>query len=231
MPRSAGHVFHDRLQEVLIGGEDSDRFVEAASQPCLALLRSPSDLRRRADTPHAHGLLFFKEIQAARRCQAVFGFDVIVRISCASRAGTRFPIAGVVEERGRLRMVHDGVRLGVEADRPARPVKGEQIIINASTMKAIPALMVRRDYGRNLWRNADTDGQESSMDTPYGRSGSARPRARARSHVDESRPAKTPTRTAKITKMKDGRTHSPIEPEHAVDLDTSVIVAGVLHPG
>src|ERR1700693_1882432 len=36
MPRSPGHVFYDRLQEVLIGG-GFDRFVEAACQPFHAL--------------------------------------------------------------------------------------------------------------------------------------------------------------------------------------------------
>ena len=35
---------------------------------------------------------------------------------------------------------------------------------------------------------------------------------------------------AKIAKMKDGRTHLAYKPEHAVDLDTGVIVAAELHP-
>src|SRR6187397_1108348 len=35
---------------------------------------------------------------------------------------------------------------------------------------------------------------------------------------------------AKIAKMKDGRTHLAYKPEHAVDLDTGVIVAAALHP-
>src|SRR5438309_5207799 len=35
---------------------------------------------------------------------------------------------------------------------------------------------------------------------------------------------------AKIAKLKDGRTHLAYKPEHAVDLDTGVIVAAVLHP-
>jgi hypothetical protein len=35
---------------------------------------------------------------------------------------------------------------------------------------------------------------------------------------------------AKIARMKDGRTHLAYKPEHAVDLDTGVIVAAALHP-
>lgn len=34
---------------------------------------------------------------------------------------------------------------------------------------------------------------------------------------------------AKITKMKDGRTHLACKPEHAVDLDTGAIVAVEVH--
>src|SRR6202044_1028666 len=35
---------------------------------------------------------------------------------------------------------------------------------------------------------------------------------------------------ARIAKLKDGRTHLAYKPEHAVDLDTGVIVAAALHP-
>jgi hypothetical protein len=35
---------------------------------------------------------------------------------------------------------------------------------------------------------------------------------------------------AKLAKLKDGRTHLAYKPEHAVDLDTGVIVAAALHP-
>jgi hypothetical protein len=35
---------------------------------------------------------------------------------------------------------------------------------------------------------------------------------------------------AKIAKLKDGRTHLAYKPEHAVDLDTGIVVAAALHP-
>ena len=35
---------------------------------------------------------------------------------------------------------------------------------------------------------------------------------------------------AKIAKMRDGTTHSAYKPEHAVDLDTGVVVAAPIHP-
>src|SRR5437588_7411284 len=35
---------------------------------------------------------------------------------------------------------------------------------------------------------------------------------------------------AKIAQLKDGRTHLAYKPEHAVDLDTGIVVAAALHP-
>src|SRR5207244_322362 len=35
---------------------------------------------------------------------------------------------------------------------------------------------------------------------------------------------------ARITKLKDGRTHLAYKPEHAVDLETGAIVAAAIHP-
>jgi transposase len=35
---------------------------------------------------------------------------------------------------------------------------------------------------------------------------------------------------ARIAKMKDGTTHLAYKPEHAVDLDTGVVVAAPIHP-
>src|SRR4051812_31209058 len=51
---------------------------------------------------------------------------------------------------------------------------------------------------------------------------------RARSSRNRGR---LPSESAsKIAKLKDGRTHLAYKPEHAVDLDTGVIVAAALHP-
>jgi hypothetical protein len=104
-------------------------------------------------------------------------------------------------------------------------VKGERI--GVSTMEANAALrtIVRRDSGESYRAMLTRMAQESGIDTP-----SAEDLAR----FDRKRKGKTlsnadwksPTDPdARIAKMKDGTTHLAHKPEHAVDLDTGVVVA------
>ena len=111
-------------------------------------------------------------------------------------------------------------------------VKGERIGVDGSTMEANAALrtIVRRDNGESYREMLTRMATESGIDTP-----SAEDLAR----FDRKRKGKTlsnadwksPTDPeAKIAKMKDGTTHLAYKPEHAVDLDTGVVVAAPIHP-
>ena len=110
-------------------------------------------------------------------------------------------------------------------------VKGERIGVDGSTMEANAALrtIVRRDSGESYRAMLTRMAKESGIDTP-----SAEDLAR----FDRKRKGKTlsnadwksPTdRDARIAKMKDGTTHLAYKPEHAVDLDTGVVVAAPIH--
>jgi hypothetical protein len=111
-------------------------------------------------------------------------------------------------------------------------VKGERIGVDGSTMEANAALrtIVRRDNGESYRDMLTRMATESGIDTP-----SVEDLAR----FDRKRKGKTlsnadwksPTDPeAKIAKMKDGTTHLAYKPEHAVDLDTGVVVAAPIHP-
>ncbi len=110
-------------------------------------------------------------------------------------------------------------------------VKGERIGVDGSTMEANAALrtIVRRDNGESYREMLTRMAKESGIDTP-----SAEDLAR----FDRKRKGKTlsnadwksPTDPeAKIARMKDGTTHLAYKPEHAVDLDTGVVVAAPIH--
>ena len=110
-------------------------------------------------------------------------------------------------------------------------VKGERIGVDGSTMEANAALrtIVRRDSGESYRAMLTRMAKESGIDTP-----SAEDLAR----FDRKRKGKTlsnadwnsPTdRDARIAKMKDETTHLAYKPEHAVDLDTGVVVAAPIH--
>jgi transposase len=105
-------------------------------------------------------------------------------------------------------------------------VKGKTIGIDATTLEANAALhsIVRRDTGESYRDFLTKLAQASGIETPT-REDLARidrKRAKKGSNVYWTHPLDP---DAKITKMKDGRTHLAHKAEHAVDLETGAVVA------
>jgi transposase len=109
-------------------------------------------------------------------------------------------------------------------------VKGKTIGIDATTLEANAALrsIVRRDSGETYQEFLTRLAQASGIETPT-RADLAR--------LDRKRPKKGRNAEwrhphdpdARITKMKDGRTHLAHKAEHAVDLETGAIVGVTMH--
>ena len=104
-------------------------------------------------------------------------------------------------------------------------VKGKTIGIDATTLEANAALrsIVRRDTGESYEEFLTTLAKASGIGTPT-RADLARidrKRKKKGSNDDWTHPHDP---DAKITKMKDGRTHLAHKAEHAIDLDTGAIV-------
>jgi transposase len=105
-------------------------------------------------------------------------------------------------------------------------LKGKTVAIDATTLEANAAMrsIVRRDTGEGYQEFLTRLAQESGIATPT-REDLAR--------LDRKRKKKTSNKDwtnphdpdAKVTKMKDGRTHLAHKAEHAVDVDTGTIVA------
>jgi transposase len=114
--------------------------------------------------------------------------------------------------------------LGVLAERGL--LRGKTIGIDATTLEANAALrsIVRRDTGEPYDEFLRGLAQESGIETPT-RAEMAR--------LDRKRPKKGSNQDwvnpndpeARITKMKDGRTHMAYKAEHAVDMETGAVVA------
>jgi transposase len=105
-------------------------------------------------------------------------------------------------------------------------VRGKTIGVDATTLEANAALrsIVRRDSGETYQDFLTRLAQASGIDTPT-RADLAR--------LDRKRPKKGRNKDwrhphdpdARITKMKDGRTHLAHKAEHAVDMETGAIVS------
>jgi transposase len=106
-------------------------------------------------------------------------------------------------------------------------VKGKTIGIDATTLEANAALrsIVRRDSGESYEEFPTTLAKASGIGTPT-RADLARidrKRKKKGSNDDWTHPHDP---DAKITKMKDGRTHLAHKAEHAIDLEAGAIVGG-----
>src|SRR5207249_8841654 len=108
---------------------------------------------------------------------------------------------------------------------------GKTIGIDATTPEANAALrsIVRRDSGESYEEFLTTLAKASGIGTPT-RTDLARidrKRKKKGSNDDWTHPHDP---DAKITKMKDGRTHLAHKAEHAIDLETGAIVARFWRP-
>ena len=110
-------------------------------------------------------------------------------------------------------------------------LKGKTIGIDATTLEANASLrsIVRRDTGDSYQEFLIQLAKESGIETPTREDLARLDRKRAKkgSNDDWTHPHDPDSR---ITKMKDGRTHLAHKFEHAVDLETGVIVGATVQP-
>ena len=233
MPRSPGHVFYDRLQEVLIAG-GFDLFVETACQPYYApKMGAPSVPPGRYFRMHMVG--YFEGIASERgiawRCADSHSLRDFLRLENREEVPDH---SWLSKTRSRLpHEVHESVFgwvLKLVAEQGL--VRGKRIGVDASTMEANAALrtIVRRDDGRTYREMLIQMAKQSGIETPTADDLVRLDRARTGKKLSNEDWVSKTDPQAKIAKLKDGRTHLAYKPEHAVDLDTGIIVAAVLHP-
>src|SRR6476660_2383980 len=233
MPRSPGHVFYDRLQEVLVGA-GFDGFVEHACQAYYArTMGAPSVPPGRYFRMHIVG--YFEGIDSERgiewRCSDSLSLREFLRLETTDRVPDH---SWLSKTRGRLpREVHERVFGWVLARIAERGlVRGERIGVDASTMEANAALwaIVRRGTGEGYREMLTRMAQESGIETPTAEDLIRLDRARKGKKLSNAEWESPTDPDARIAKLKDGRTHLAYKPEHAVDLDTGAVVAAEMHP-
>ena len=233
IPRSPGHVFYDRLQEVLIAG-GFDGFVETACQPYYApKMGTPSLPPGRYFRMHMVG--YFEGIASERgiawRCSDSMSLRDFLRLENREKVPDH---SWLSKTRGRLpHEVHETVFdwvLKLVAEKGL--IRGKRIGLDASTMEANAALrtIVRREDGRTYREMLTQMAKESGIETPRADDLVRLDRTRKGKKLSNEEWISKTDPEAKITKLKDGRMHLAYKPEHAVDLDTGVIVAAALHP-
>jgi transposase len=232
LPRSPGHAFYDELQKVLLDA-GFDVFVEDACKPYYAAkMGAPSLPPGRYFRMHMVG--YFEGLDSERgivwRCADSFSLRDFLRLSTREKVPDH---SWLSKTRSRLpHEVHEkvvGFVLKLVAERGL--VKGERIGVDGSTMEANAALrsIVRRDNGETYRVMLERMAKESGIATPNAEDLARFDRKRKGKKLSNDDWTSATDGEAKIARMKDGTTHLAYKPEHAVDLDTGVIVAAPIH--
>ena len=228
LPRTRGHVFYDAVNEIL-KAEGFDAFVE---QECARFYKSET-IGRPSMAPGVYFRMvmigYFEGIDSERgiawRCadslslKHFLGFELMEATpDHTTMSRTRRLIDLETHGRTFSWMLQVLAKHGL--------VGGKTVGVDATTLEANAALrsIIRRDTGESYNEFLTKLAKASGIETPT-REDLAK--------LDRDRPKKGSNEEwehpddpdAKITKMKDGRTHLAHKVEHAVDMETGAVLA------
>jgi transposase len=233
MARSPGHPFYERLNAVLAAA-GFDRFAEAQCAPYYA-----KKLGRRSIPPGVYFRMlfvgYFEGLDSQRaiawRCADSLALRSFLGLGWTKRSPDHSSLT-VIRQRLPLEVHQEVFRfvLGVLEDQGL--LQGKTIAVDTSTLEANAAMrsIVRRDTGESWSEYVRRLAKEDGIENPTDEDARRLDRKRKKKVSNREWTSKTDG-SARIMKMKDGRTHLGYKVSHAVDLDTDAVVAVQIHPG
>lgn len=232
LPRSASHPFYNQLNRIL----EQNGFDEYVEDLCSAFYASTMGRPSLAPGRYFRLLMlgFFEEIESERGIAWRAADSLSVRAFLGLELEEAPPDHSTISRTRRLIDIetHRAVFTWIlERLSQAGLVSGKTVGVDATTLEANAALrsIVRRDTG---------DSYETFLIGLAKASGIETPTREDLARLDRKRPKKGSNDDwthphdpdARITKMKDGRTHLAHKAEHAVDLETGAVVAVTIQP-
>lgn len=233
LPRSSGHPFYRKLNEILAENE-FDVFVEDRCKKFYAKVMGRPSI---APGMYFRLLLigFFEGIDSERGIAWRASDSLALREFLGLELQDDPPDHSTISRtRRRIDLqTHNEVFTWVlTLLAKGELLRAKTFGIDGTTLEANAALrsIVRRDTG---------EGYEEFLTGLATSSGIETPTRADLSKIDKKRPKKGSNKEwvhpddpeAKITKMKDGRTHLAHKAEHAVDMETGAVIAVTLHGG
>jgi transposase len=225
------HPFYERLNR-LLGKRGFDVFAESACRDFYAKVGRPG----LAPGVYFRALLvgYFEGIDSERGIAWRTADSLALRSFLGFELSQTTPDHSTISRTRRLIDVETHRKvflwvLGMLAEEGL--LKGNTVAIDGTTLEANAALrsIVRRDTGQAYEEFLKGLAKESGIETPTREQLAKLDRKRKKkgSNDDWKNPHDP---DAQITKMKDGRTHLAHKAEHAVDLETSAVLAVTLQP-
>src|SRR5499433_895329 len=231
LPQTRGHIIYDRVNEILA----KEKFDEFAEKECVRFYKSET-MGRPSIAPGVYFRMllvgYFEGIDSERgiawRCadslslKSFLGYALTETTpdhSTISR--TRRLIDLETHSRVFTWMLEVLARHGL--------VNGKTVGIDGTTLEANAAMrsIVRRDTGEGYTEFLTKLANGSGIETPTREDLAKLDRNRTKKGCNEEWEHPDDP-DAKITKMKDGRTHLAHKAEHAVDMDTGAVLAVTL---
>jgi transposase len=227
------HFFYDRCNEILAEAE-FDATVEMLCQPYYT-----DGIGRPSIPPGRYFRMLFvgqfegleSEREIAWRCADSLSLHRFLRLQDGETVPDHSTLS-VTRSRLPLEVHHVVFGFILEIADQHDLVRGKRIGVDASTQEANASLrrLVRRDTGEDYQEMLRRLAQESGIETPSTADLIRFDRTRKDKTLSNAEWRSETDPEARICKMKDGTTHLAYKPEHAVDLDTGVIVAAKIHP-
>src|SRR3954466_10060692 len=225
------HAFYDWCNEVLAEAE----FDEAVEMLCQSYYKDgvgrpsipPGRYFRMLFVGQFEGLASEREI--AWRCADSLSLHRFLRLAEGETVPDHSTLS-VTRSRLPLEIHHAVFGFLLEIADKHDLVRAKRIGVDASTQAANAALrrLVRRDSGEDYQEMLRRLARESGIETPSAEDLIRFDRTRKNKTLSNADWVSPTDPEARIARMKDGTTHLAYKPEHAVDLDTGVIVA--IHP-
>ncbi len=233
LPRSPGHPFYVALSELLAEAKFDD-YVEGLCEP----------LYREGGRPGVPPGVFFRMLFVgyfegidsqrgiAWRCSDSMSLRSFLGLSPTDSSPDHSSLT-VIRKRLPKELVEQVFSCVRTMAFERKLVKGKTIGVDATTLEANAAMksIVRREGG-DTWKQyltklAKEAGIKDPTDAELRRFDRKR-KGKKTSNKDWQSPTDP---TARITKMKNGTTHLAYKAEHAVDLETNVVISATIHPG
>jgi transposase len=231
LPRSVGHPFYCALEKVLVAG-DFDRFVEDLCAEHYAKRQGrpsipPGVYFRMLFVGYFEGMTSQRGI--AWRCQDSLSIREFLGLDPTERSPEHSSMT-VIRKRLPFEIFEAVFRFVLECAQEHGLVKGKTVAVDATFLEASAAMksIVRRDTGENWGEYIKRLAEEEGVEDPSDDDARRLDRKRKKSVSNEEWVSETDP-DSRIAKMKDGRTHLAYKAEHAVDLDTDLVVAASVY--
>ena len=232
LPKGPGHPFYQRLNQ-LLAGHGFDAFVEGL---CKKFYHE--SMGRPGIPPGVYFRMlligYFEGIDSERgiawRCADSLGLRSFLGCPLGKNTPDHSSLS-VIRHRIDLETHEEVFAWVLKLLAGEGLLKGKTIGIDATTLEANAAMrsIVRKDTGEGYEAFLTQLARESGIETPT-REDLARLDRKRKNKASNDDWENPHDPDARITKMKDGRTHLAHKAEHAVDMDSQAIVAVTLQP-